>query len=106
MSGLTQVTQRGAPANAVGIVARHRTDPGGVRVVMVWTLWKACRPAGVVEGPLVRQPLVSLKTSDNDWTLGAMKVVVAKIRVRLDLTEVLKAMLKMPLIIAPRSPRI
>src|SRR5712691_6508980 len=106
MSGLTQVAQRGAPANAVGIVAGYRTDPGGIRVVMVRTLWKSCRPAGVVEGPLVRQPLVSLKASDNNWTIGAMKVVVAKIRVRLDFAEVLEAMLKVPLIVAPRGPRV
>src|SRR5712692_681599 len=104
MSGLVQVAQRGAPANAVGVVAGYWTDAGGIRMVMVRTLWKSCRPARVVEGPLVRQPLVSWKASDNDRTLRAMEVVVAEVGVRLDLAEVLETMLKVPLLVALRSP--
>src|SRR5215831_15112175 len=71
---------------------------------MVWTLRKSCRSTGVVEGLLVWQPLVSLKASDNDRTVGAMKVAVTEVRVRLNLAEILKAMLKVPLIVAYRSP--
>src|SRR6266851_2612858 len=104
MPGLAQIAQRSTPTNAVGVVAGHRTDAGGIRVVMVWTVWKSCCPTGVVEGSLVRQPLIALKASDNDRTVGAMKVAVTEVRVRLNLAEILKAMLKVPLIVAHRRP--
>src|SRR5215813_13225204 len=106
MPGLAQIAQRGTPANAVRVVAGHRTNASGIRVIMVWTLRKSCRSTGVVEGLLVWQPLVSLKASDNDRTVGAMKVAVAKVRIRLNLAEILKAMLKVPLIVAHRSPTV
>src|SRR2546421_11543920 len=104
MPGLAQIAQRGTPANAVRVVAGHRTNASGVRVIMVWTLRKSCRPTGVVEGPLVWQPLIALKASDNDRPVGAMKVAVTEVRVRLDLAEILEAMLKVPRIVAHRSP--
>src|SRR4029453_15638041 len=104
MPGLAEIAQRGTPANAVRVVAGHWTNASGVRVIMVWTVWKSCCPTGVVEGPLVWQPLVSLKASDNDRTVGAMKIAVTEVRVRLNLAEILKAMLKVPLIVAYRSP--
>src|SRR4030095_4323423 len=104
MPGLAQIAQRGTPANAVRVVAGHRANASGVRVIMVWTLRTSCRSTGFVEGPLVWQPLVSLKASDNDRTVGAMKVAVTEVRVRLNLAEILKAMLKVPLIVAYRSP--
>src|SRR5437660_9270320 len=104
MPGLAQIAQRGAPANAVGVVAGYRTNASSIRVVMVWTVWKSCCPTGVVEGPLVWQPLIGLKASDNDRTVGTMKVAITKIRVRLDLAEILEAMLKVPLSVAHRRP--
>src|SRR5262245_60709005 len=104
MPGLAEIAQRGTPANAVRVVAGHRTNASGVRVVMVWTVRKSCCPTGVVEGPLVWQPLIALKASDNDRTVGAMKVVVTEVRVRLNLAEILKAVLKVPLLVARSSP--
>src|SRR5215475_508717 len=104
MSGLSEIAQRGTPANAVRVVAGHWTNASGVRVIMVWTVWKSCCPTGVIEGPLVWQPLISLKASDNDRTVGAMKIAVTEVRVRLNLAEILKAILKVPLIVAHRSP--
>src|SRR5918911_1186386 len=104
MPGLAQIAQRRAPANTVRVVAGHWTDASGVRVIMVWTVWKSCCPTGVVEGPLVWQPLISLKASYNDRTVGAMKVAVTEVRVRLNLAEILKAMFKVPLIVSHRSP--
>src|SRR5215510_15556991 len=103
MPGLAEIAQRSTPANAVRVVAGHRTNAGGVRVIMVWTVLKSCCPTSVVEGPLVWQPLVSLKASDNNWTVSAMKVAVTEVRVRLDLAEILKTMLEVPLIVAHRS---
>src|SRR5262245_17123588 len=71
---------------------------------MVWTVWKSCCPTGVIEGLLVWQPLVRLKASDNDQTVSTVKIAVTEVRVRLNLAEIFKAMLKMPLIVAHRSP--
>src|SRR5215831_16177187 len=104
MPGLAEIAQGGTPADAVRIVAGHRTNASSIRVIMVWTVWKACGPTGVVEGPLIWQPLVSLKASDNDWTVGIMKVAVTEVRICLNLAEILKAMLKVPLIVTHRSP--
>src|SRR5215470_8168552 len=47
MPGLAEIAQCSTPANAVRIVARHRTNSSGVRMIMVWTVWKACGPTGV-----------------------------------------------------------
>src|SRR5215475_2740761 len=104
MPGLAQIAQGGTPANAVGVVTGHWPDASSIRVVMIWTVWKSCRPTGVVEGQLVWQPLISLKASDNDRTVGAVKIAVTEVRVRLNLAKILKAMLEVPLIVAHRSP--
>src|SRR5262249_53791945 len=61
MSGLIQVAQGGTPANPVGVITGYRTDAGGIRVIVVWTVRKAGSATRVVEGMLVWQPLVGLK---------------------------------------------
>src|SRR5215470_661506 len=65
MPGLAQIAQSSTPANAVGVVTRHRPNASGIRMIMVRAVWKSCCPTGVVEGPLVWQPLLSLKASNN-----------------------------------------
>src|SRR5262245_14598253 len=104
MSGLMQVAQGGTPANPVGVIIRDRTDPSGIRVIVVWTVMKAGSATRAVEGMLVWQPLVGLKTVRNDRTVSAMEVVVTEVGVRLDLAEVLEAVFKVPLLVAHGGP--
>lgn len=106
MSSQVEIAQRRAPADTVGIVARHGSNTGGVGVIVIRAQGKSGRLASVVKGPLVRQPLVRLKAPGNDGPIGAMKVAIPEIRVRLDLAEELEAMLKVPLIVAHRCPRV
>src|SRR6476659_2810897 len=53
MPGLAQIAQGSTPANAVRVVTGHRTNASGVRVIMVWTVWKSCCPTGIIEGSLI-----------------------------------------------------
>src|SRR5262245_41896735 len=104
MPGLAEIAQRCTPANTVRIVAGHRANASGVRVIMVWTVRNAGGPTVIVAGSLIWQPLFSLKASDNECTVGIMKVASTEVIIRLNLAEILKAMLKVPLIVAHRSP--
>ncbi len=106
MSSHIKVPQGRAPANAVGIVARHGSDARGVGVIVIRTQGKPQRLASLVKRSLVRQPFVRLKTPGNDRTSGAMKLVMAEIGVAFDLAEELEAMLVVPLIVAHRRPRV
>src|SRR5262249_55537701 len=85
MSGLIQIAQGGAPANAVGVVAGHRTNPRGIRMVMVRTVRETGSSTRLVEGMLVWQPLVGLETVRNDRTVSAMKVIVPEVGVGFEL---------------------
>src|SRR5215471_5763712 len=104
MSGLIQIAQGSAPANAVGVVAGHRTNPRGIRMIMVRTVRETGSSTRLVEGMLVWQPLVGLETVRNDRTVRAMKVVVPEVSVGLELAEVLEAIFKVPLIVAHGGP--
>ena len=102
--GRSQISDGGAKSDAIGIIEWYRSDARRLWMVMVWALRKSSGPAGSLECCLVWIKLVLLEPAGDYGTLRAMKIVVWKVGVSLDLSEVLQQLWKAPLVIAHRSP--
>ncbi len=66
MAGGVDVAERGAPADAVGVVESVGADAGGVGVVVVRVGGEASVEAGVVEGDLVGEQVFELVAAGDD----------------------------------------
>src|SRR5690349_17994820 len=91
-----EISYRGADADAVGIVERHRADAGGVGQVMVGAIGKTCGPARVVKGFLIGQPFGARGAPRSYWTTGAVKIAAAEIKVVLKLAEIAQTVIEAP----------
>ena len=101
--GRVQVSQGGAEADPVVIVADARPDTGGVGAVVVRAIGESCSPAGAVEGLLFRMPSLPPGVVNEDGTVGAMKVIPV-VHIGLGLPEIRQGLLVAPTVVSQRGP--
>ena len=97
------VAERGAPADAVGVVEGVGADAGCVRVVVVGVFWEASLDAGVVKGDLVGEQVFELVALGDDGAVAAVEVVL-EVQVGFELAIVWQDILEAPLIVAEGDP--
>ena len=96
VAGDIQVGQRGAEADAVGVVQRHRAHAGGVGMVEIGDGVKAGIAAGAVKGGLFRAPFRGGETAANDGAVGIMKVAAAEFGIGFHPAEIVEQVLIAP----------
>ena len=72
---LSQVTDVGAPTNAVRIVERWWPDTSRVRVIRVFVIRMSEHLARFDERVLISVPLFALKTTGHNGAVGAVVIV-------------------------------
>ena len=103
MSRLRQVSDVGAPSDAVRVVEGWWPDAGGVGVVGVLVAGISESLAGLDECVLILVPLFRLPSAAQNGAFGAV-VVVGKVGIGLDAPEVGHEFLERPFVVAPLSP--
>ena len=105
MARRVDVAERGAPADAVGVVEGVGADAGGVGVVVVGVGGEARVEAGVVEGYLVGEQVFELVAAGDDGAVAAVEVVM-EVHVGFELAVVWQDVLEAPLVVAHRDPAV
>ena len=76
MPCLRQIGERGAHADAVGVIHRNRAHARGLRVVHVWVVGMALGAETSVKSVLGRQPILFGVSPYWDGSIAAVEVVV------------------------------
>ena len=101
-----EVTDVGAPADALGVVEGQGTDASGGRVVVVGAVGVASGERGLVEGAVLGVELVIFEPPGADGAVGAVIGSVAVVRIGFEATQKGQQGVVAPQVVAGRGPRV
>ena len=105
MPAVFQVSQRGALADAAGIVQGKSPHPGSIGMVHIRILGKAQIPAGLIKGRLQRQPALPGMATHQYGAVAAVEII-PNIGIRFQFAEIRQDFPVTPFVIARRRPSV